>query len=95
MLWVVVVAACNSEPSSTLLPLCAVCTHDTDCESGGCRLHGDDFHRKCSHICTSANADDTCSSPALGCATNGFCACKPIDAPPPTADACVGCDSAL
>ncbi|HEY5921205.1 MAG TPA: hypothetical protein VIV11_06020 [Kofleriaceae bacterium] len=76
------------------LALCTLCTSDTDCTTGVCRMYGDGY-RKCSHTCSAGSAAPECPPPQSTGACNlmGYCMCAPYQ---PPMDACAGyCDAPM
>ena len=79
-------ARCNTSTACATdgpvpLALCEICTADTDCASGICRMYGDGY-RKCTTTCTAGESAPQCTGPALGgCNLMGQCMCPRIDPP--------------
>jgi hypothetical protein len=113
LLLLLIVAACGGDPTTQapqrcttcttpdggVLSLCELCTADSDCESGVCRMYGDG-HRKCSTSCTAGESAPQCTSPAYGsCNLMGYCACPqyqpPSDAGTDPRDAPMAIDASM
>lgn len=69
-------------PDALTQPICSLCTADSDCASGICRMYGDGY-RKCSTTCAVGQAAPQCATmtEAGACNGMGFCGC-PFYEPP-------------
>ncbi|HEX5060475.1 MAG TPA: hypothetical protein VFV99_14005 [Kofleriaceae bacterium] len=83
-LWLVVavvLAACGGEGEfhdAASPPLCALCTSDTDCETGICWTYGNG-QSKCTHTCTAGEEAADC--PTGRCNGMGYCMCPGYEPP--------------